>query len=181
MHDLDKQNDIRQLYDKFSGYDQQQLPKAIDAINKQIDKYNGENGYAKGQPGYVDPVNAPIVNGKMVIKEFPSDFAAKYALANNEDYVTKTPKFDYKLLKAQSDIERNKIAAKKLGIEWTKANAYAKNLDAKTKKFLTDNKQVATNIQNQYQDFVDNIKPSGLTLTDKKTKKLPVKTRCGFS
>lgn len=170
VHDLDKQNDIRQLYDKFSKYDQTQLPKAVEAINKQIDKYNQQNGFVQGQQGFVDPVNAPIVDGRMVIKEFPADFAAKYALANNEDFITRTPKFDYKLLKAQSDEEKNKIAAKKLGIEWTKANAYAKNLDAKTKKYLADNTQEVTNIIGQYQDFVDNMKPGGITLTDSKTK-----------
>lgn len=174
VQDLDKQEDIRQLYTKFSNYDQQQLPKTINAMNAQIDKYNQQNGFVKGKPGFVDPINAPVVNGKMVIKEFPADFAAKYALAKNEDFLTRTPKFDYKLLAAQTASEKNKIAAAKVGVENKKANAYVAHLKAATDKILSQSQTEGTDISGEYNTFIDNINPGGVTVSTagKKTGKL---------
>jgi len=173
IYDLDKANDIEQLYKNFSQYDQPQLKKSIAAMNAQIDKYNKQYNFVPGQPGFVTPVNTATVNdkGDIAIKEYPADFAAKFALANNEDFVTRTAKVDYKLLAAQNAAERNKIAARKVGIEASKADAYIKNLKAKTEKYLRDNKTEATNIEQEYNDFVDNIKPRGIIETDRATKK----------
>lgn len=89
--------DIQQWLQKHQQYDQKELPKVVDAIDRQLTKYNQERGLKAGQPGYADPIKKDFVNGNLMLKEPAVDFAAKWALAKNQQFVTKTPVIDSKL------------------------------------------------------------------------------------
>lgn len=170
INDLDQANDIEQLYKKFQGYDQLGLNDALRAMDGQIDKYNKDNGLSQGTPGYVNPIKtAKDPDGNTLIAESQVDFASKYALANQAKFVTRTPKFSKDIATYDLGLKKLALAARKLGIEGDKANAYIRNLDAKTDKYYNDNKDEATNVVKQYNDFINNIKPAGLSISDKKT------------
>jgi hypothetical protein len=173
INDLDQTNDIDQLITKFQQYDQNGLKKSLDAIDAQIDHYNNEMGLKQGDKGWVTPVKrVTTTNGKVAIAESQPDFAAKFALANQGKYVTRTPKFQKDMANYDLGLKKLDLAAKKLGIEGEKARAYIRNLDAKTDKYYKENKDEATNVIKQYNDFIDNIKPGAIQITDKKTQKL---------
>lgn len=163
INDLDQANDIEQLLTKFQGYNQPGLNKALSAMDGQIDQYNLVNGYGQGDPKYVPPIKtAKDANGNTLIAEPQVDFAAKYALANQAKYLTRTPKFSKDLANYDLGLKKLDLAARKLGLEGEKARAYVRNLDAKTNKFYSENKDEATNVIRQYNDFVDNVNPAGI-------------------
>lgn len=165
--------DMRQFLHNVEAYDPAQKKKFVDAINSQLQKYNQERGLIPGQPEYAESIDlVPGPDNVTHIKAPPQEFAAKYALAQQEKYVTQGPKlFQKDFGTFQLGKERNEIAAKKLGVESAKAGAYIRNLDAKTNKFLSENKDQATDVIKEYNDFVDNINPGGIILTNKQTKK----------
>ena len=163
--------DMRQFLTQVEAYDPLQKKKFVEAINGQLQKYNQERGLQPGQDGYAEDLQ--LVAGpdnQMHIKADPATFAAKYSLANQEKYVTKTPVFNKDLATYNLNKEKIALQGKKLGIDAAKAGAYVRNLDAKTEKFLRENKDQSTQIEHQYQDFIDNIKPRGIAETDRKTK-----------
>lgn len=165
INDLDQANDIEQLLTKFQGYNQQGLNKALEAMDGQIDQYNKVNGYGQGDPKYVPPIKtAKDPDGNTLIAEPQVDFAAKYALANQAKYLTRTPKFSKDLANYDLGLKKLDLAARKLGIEGEKARAYVRNLDAKTNKYYSENKDEATNVIKQYNDFVDGVFPQGISV-----------------
>lgn len=175
INDLDQANDIEQLFTKFQGYNQPGLNQALQAMDRQIDKYNNENGFQQGDANYVNPVKtAKDPEGKTLIAESQVDFASKYTLANQAKYVSRTPKFSKDQANYDLGLKKLDLAARKLGLEGDKGRAYIRNLDAKTNKYYQDNKDEATNVVKQYNDFIDNIKPAGLAINDKS--KLPGKS-----
>jgi hypothetical protein len=164
--------DMREFFGQVEKYDPIQKKRFVDSLNSQLQKYNQERGLQPGQNGYADPIEmVPGPDGVYRIKADPATFSAKYSLAQQEKYTTRTPIFNKDI--ATYDLNKDKLAlqAKKLDIDAGKAGAYIRNLNAKTEKYLRENKDVSTNIEHQYQDFVDNIKPGGIVITDKKTKK----------
>lgn len=163
--------DMRQFFQKVEQYDPLLKKRFVESLNGQLKKYNTERGLQPGQPGYADPLEmVPGPDGVYRLKADPATFSAKYSLAQQEKYTTRTPIFNKDL--ANYGLNKDKLAlqAKKIGIDSAKAGAYVRNLDAKTEKFLREHKDESTNIEHQYQDFVDNIKPRGITIVDKKTK-----------
>jgi hypothetical protein len=166
INDLDQANDIEQLLNKFQNYNQPGLNKALEAMNGQIEKYNQENGYAQGDSRFVLPIKtAKAPNGATIIAESQVDFAAKYALANQQKYLARTPKFSKDLATYDLGLKRLDLAARKLGIEGERARAYVRNLNAKTEKYFKDNKDEATSVIKQYNDFVDNMQRGGISIT----------------
>jgi len=163
--------DMRQFLGQVDAYDPLQKRQFIQSINGQLEKYNQERRLQPGQAEYADPIDLVTgPDGQYHIKADPATFAAKYALANQEKYTTRTPVFNKDLAAYGLNKEKLALQGKKLGIEASKAGAYVRNLNAKTEKFLRENKDQSTQIEHQYQDFIDNIKPRGIAETDKKTK-----------
>jgi hypothetical protein len=164
--------DMRQFFGQVEQYDPIQKKRLVESLNSQLQKYNQERGLQPGQNGYADPIEmVPGPDGTFRIKSDPATFSAKYSLAQQEKFTSRTPSFNKDFATYGLNKEKNEILAKKAGIEAEKADAYARNLNAKTNKWLKENKDQSTNIEHQYQDFVDNIKPAGIVLTDAKTKK----------
>lgn len=168
VNDQDAADSMDQFFDKIQRLAPQQLVPALDAIDSQIDKYNTDRGFAPGQRGYVSKVNRASVNGRTLIQEPKAEFAAKYALANQGIFTTKTPKFDKDIAKYGLDKARVQIQARKAGIDAAKAGAYVRNLDAKTRKYLQDEQATGTNVVQQYEDFINTIKPRSIGLTQYK-------------
>jgi hypothetical protein len=177
LNNQDKRDSYDQFYDKLAKYNQPELQKTISAMDAKIAKYNSERGFKQGDSGYVDPVKThKNDDGTVVLAEPKTSLVAKYALANQESFVTKTPKYNkdiakggYDKARLQLEEERNQIAARKVGVEAAKANAYIKHENAATKKILTDYQKEGTDVSKMYNDFVDNLTPGGLTLTDKES------------
>lgn len=173
INDRDKADSIDQFTDKLARYSQPQLQKAISATDAQIDLYNQQRGFTEGQPGYVDHVKVQKNDdGTILLAEPKTSLAAKWALANQKDFVTSTLGFNKDIGKNLYDKgrldllqQRNQIAARKVGIEATKANAYARNLDAKTKQVLETADKEGTDITGEYNTFIDNIKPGAITVS----------------
>lgn len=164
--------DMREFFGQVEKYDPLQKKRFVDSMNGQLQKYNQERGLQPGQNGYADPIEmVPGPDGTFRMKADPASFSAKYSLAQQEKYTSRTPSFNKDFATYGLNKEKNAILAKKAGVEAEKADAYVRNLNAKTDKWLKENKDQATNVENQYQDFVDNIKPGGIYLTDKKSKK----------
>jgi hypothetical protein len=107
-------------------------------------KYNQERGLQPGMKGYVDPIQTVPKEGRLLINEPKMTLAAKWALASQQQFTTRTPNFNKDLAKFAIDKEKLNLQAKKLGIEASKAGAYIRNLDAKTDKFVRDQKAVGT-------------------------------------
>lgn len=172
INDRDKADSIDQFTDKLARYTQPQLQKAISATDSQIDLYNQQRGFTEGQPGYVDHVKVQKNDdGTILLAEPKTSLAAKWALANQKDFVTSTLGFNKDIGKNLYDKgrlgllhERNVISAKKLNIEATKADAYARNLDAKTKQVLEAADKEGTDITGEYNSFVDHISPGSIAI-----------------
>lgn len=165
VNDQDAADSIDQMFDKFQRLGPDQLVPTLDAMDAQIEKYNQERGLSQGTRGYVPKINRAVVNGQTLIREPKTDFAAKYALANQGQFVSRTPKFNKDL--AGYGINKAKLAlqAKKLGIDAAKAGAYIRNLDAKTKKFLEQEQAAGTNVAKMYEGFVNVMKPRNIVTT----------------
>lgn len=127
--------DMQQWYQHFDAYDPTQKRKTIEAVNGQLQKYNQERGLVQGQDGYVDPLKIladPQNPGNMRLAEPIQDFSAKWAVSQQEKFLTRTPKIDYKLLAAGTARERANVdAAYKNTMAATanmKAKAYVDNM-----------------------------------------------------
>lgn len=167
INDRDAADSMDQFFDKLQRLAPNQLVPTLDAMDAQIDRYNQERGFNPGDRGYVQKVKRADVNGQVLINEPKTDFAAKYALSQQPQYLTRTPKFDKDIAKYGIDKERLALQAKKLGLDAAKAGAYIRNLNAKTDKFVRDQQAVGTNIVKQYEDFVNGVSP--MNTIDKKT------------
>lgn len=173
LNNGESSEDMRQWLEQVEAYNPLQKRQFIQSINGQLQKYNQERKLEPNQPGYADPIDLVTgPDGQYHVKSDPATFSAKYALANQEKYTSRTPVFNKDL--ATYGLNKDKLAlqGKKLGIDASKAGAYIRNLNAKTEKFLRENKDQSTQIEHQYQDFIDNIKPRGIADTDRKTKQL---------
>lgn len=144
--------------------DPAQLALTIDSINAQLESYNQQRGLQQGMKGFVEPIKTVPQGGRLRINEPRMTLAAKWALASQDAFTTKTPKFNKDLAKFAIDKEKVAIQAKKLGVEAGKAGAYIRNLDAKTNKFVKDQQAAGTNVVKQYEDFVNAYKPNGLNI-----------------
>jgi hypothetical protein len=163
---------MREFFGQVEKYDPIQKKRFVESLNGQLEKYNQERGLLPGQNGYADPIEmVPGPDGVYRIKADPATFSAKYSLAQQEKFTSRTPVFNKDIATYGLNKEKVAIQLKKLGIDAEKAGAYARNLDAKTKKLLSENKDVSTNVEQQYNGFVDNIKLGGIAVTDKKSKK----------
>lgn len=171
INDMDAADSIDQFFDKVQRYDPAQLGNTIDALNKQLQKYNTDRNLEPGMRGYVEDIKVEPVQGRLLIKEPKTDFAAKYALANRQQFVTRTPRFDKDLAKFAIDKERLGIQAKKLGIDAAKAGAYIRNLDAKTRKFIANEQATGTDVAKLYEDFVNTMQPQSIEITHYKPEK----------
>lgn len=83
-----------QFFKQLQDYDPIELGKTLSSIDNQIVRYNKERGFTKDSPGFVQPVRRTLVGGRVVIEEPKAEFVAKYALANQPQFVTKTNKFN---------------------------------------------------------------------------------------
>jgi hypothetical protein len=164
--------DMREFFGQVEKYDPIQKKRFVESLNSQLEKYNQERGLLPGQNGYADPIEmVPGPDGTFRIKADPATFSAKYSLAQQEKFTSRTPVFNKDIATYGLNKEKLAIQAKKLGIDAGKAGAYIRNMDAKTHKLLEENKDVSTSIEHEYQGFIDNMKPGGIYITDKKTKK----------
>lgn len=170
INDQDAADSIDQFVDKLeSQLDPMQLSKTVDSLNQQLEKYNQERQLQPGMKGYVDPIKTVPKEGRLLINEPKMTLAAKWALASQQQFTTRTPNFNKDLAKFAIDKEKLNLQAKKLGIEAGKAAAYIRHLGAKTDKFVRDQMTVGTDIRRQYEDFVDTMKPRGLAIGPKGT------------
>jgi hypothetical protein len=152
--------DMRWLLGSIENYDPKLKEKAIASLNGQLKKYNDEMGLKPGDPGYVDDVELvkdesnPNVSH---IRAAPADFAAKWALAQQEKFsVTGNPQFMDKVGTYDIDLEKNRIAWAKLAIDKTKAWAYADRW-ATQKKLLQADEQVGAQKYNDLNEAVNPI------------------------
>lgn len=159
INDRDAADSIDQFFDKFQRLAPNQLVPTLDGMDAQIDRYNQERGFNPGDKGYVQKVKRADVNGQVLINEPKMEFAAKYALSQQPQYLTRIPKFDKDIAKYGIDKGKLDIMARRLGIDSAKAGAYIRNLNAKTDKFVRDQQAVGTNIVKQYEDFVNGVSP----------------------
>ena len=60
------------------------FPFALDAIDAQLEKYNQDRGLQPGMAGYAPKLKRAIVQGRTLINEPKAEFAAKYALSNQD-------------------------------------------------------------------------------------------------
>lgn len=178
VNDRDAADSIDQFFDKLQVLAPNQLVPTLDAMDAQIDKYNIDRGFNPGDKGYVPHVKRATVNGQTLIQEPKTDFAAKYALSQQGQFATRTPKFDKDIAKYGIDKAKLQLQAKKLGIDANKARAYIRNLNAKTDKFLRDQQAIGTDIVKQYEDFVNGVAP--LNTIDRKTGKTIEKLNAVF-
>lgn len=162
INDIDAAHSIDQFVDKFQRYDNGQQLKTIESIDSQINKYNFQRGFTPADPRYVKPIQKEIVDGRVVIKEPKTEFAAKYTLANQEQFITRVPKFQKDIADYDIKLRKLEIDAKKLGLEKGAKNAYANYMNARAKQLGEQLKSDATNILKMYEDFVNNIKPQSL-------------------
>jgi hypothetical protein len=167
INDQNAADSIDKLFDKLQRLPFNQLVSTLDAMDAQLDRYNQERGLNPGDRGYVQKIKRAGVGGQVLINEPKTEFAAKYALSQQPQFVTRTPKFDKDIAKYGIDKAKLNIQAKKLGIEAGKANAYIRHLNTKTDKFVRDQQAVGTNIVKQYEDFVNGVAP--LNTVNKKT------------
>lgn len=111
----------QQLLGKIEQLPPNEKARTVIGMNGQIDKYNYENGLVKGMDGYVDPVTV-TPNGQ--IAERPTDFSAKWILANQPAFKTQNSeldKFNAGLeQKKQAEADKLKIEAGKLGLGYAK-------------------------------------------------------------
>jgi hypothetical protein len=167
INDRDAADSIDQFFDKLQRLAPDQLVPTLDAMDAQIDRYNQERGFNAGDKGFVQHVKRAQVNGQPLINEPKMEFAAKYALSQQPQFLTRTPKFDKDIAKHSIDKAKLELQAKKIGIDAAKAGAYIRNLNTKTDKYVRDQQAVGTNIVKQYEDFVNGVAP--LNTIDKKT------------
>jgi hypothetical protein len=159
-----------QLVDQLQLLRPDQLVSTLDAVDAQLDRYNQERGLTPGAPGHAPKIKRQVVNGQTLIAEPKVELAAKLRLSQERNFITRTPKFDKDIAKYGIDKAKLALLAKKAGYEGMKANAYAKNLDAKTNKFVRDQMTVGTDVSKMYVDFVKAMQPRGISLSTKDNK-----------
>jgi hypothetical protein len=148
--------DMREWLTQVDAYDPAKKKQFVDSINGQLAKYNQERGLQPGQPGYADPLQlGPAPDGVDHINADPATFAAKYAIANQERYVTSTGQvFQKDLGTFKTNQEKNAIAWAKMNkVDIPKAWAYIDRWKTQ-KKQLTEQEQVGAQ---KYNDLVDKI------------------------
>jgi hypothetical protein len=141
---------MKQFYTMLQQYSEPDLKKQLDSMDSRIDKYNTERGFKEGGRGYVPHVQRKVVDDHTIIKEPITDFSAKYALAHEEQYVTRTPKFN----KALADYTAKQ---QKLSVDWYNAKTrrmleglrarQLDNADDDTKQFSQVWDNIGANIQ----------------------------------
>jgi hypothetical protein len=147
--------DMRQLLWQVDAYDPNQKKKLIDSVNGQLSKYNSELGLNPGDPNYADPIQlVEGPDGKTHIMGTPVDFAAKYALSQQEKFVAQTGAFQKDVGAYGINLEKNRIAWAKLAVDKKKAWAYADRW-ATQKKLLTQDEQVGAQKYNDLNEAID--------------------------
>lgn len=148
--------DMREFLGQVDNYDPVQKERFITAINAQLEKYNGELGLAPGQHGYAEPIQMVMgPDNKTKIMASPVDFAAKYALSQQEKFSATGPgQFQKDLGTFENLREKNAIAWAKLNkVDIPKSNMLIDKW--KTQKGqLTQQDEVGAQ---KYNDLVDKI------------------------
>lgn len=170
INDRDAADSIDQIFDKFQRLAPNQMVPTLDAMDAQIDRYNQERGFNPGNKGYVQKVKRADINGQVLINEPKTEFAAKYALSQQPQFLTRTPKFDKDIAKYGIDKAKLALMAERLGTDKAKAGAYIRNLDAKTNKFVRDQQNVGTDVTKIYGDLIGGIVP--FNTVERKTGKI---------
>lgn len=165
--------DMNEWLQQVENYDPNQKKQFVDSINTQLDKYNQARGLTANDSGFAPPIKTVVdQQGNPHIADPVTDFNAKYAIASQQGWRSRTPKFQKDVAQYGLNKDKMKIDAQKLGIEAGKAGAYIKHINALTSKMQQTNDQQKTDIVRMYNDFIDNIKPKGITFSDNKTKKI---------
>lgn len=171
INDQEAAEDIDQFYGKIQRLDTPSLRKTLDGLNGQLELYNKERGLMPGQKGYAPPIKVETVDvdgeDKLVIQEPKSDFAAKYALANRPAFVSRSTRFNKDAAKNALDNRKLDLAAKKLDVDASKARAYVRNMDAKTKQLAKKLEAEGTSIEGMVNAFIDGVEFQGLGITPK--------------
>jgi len=143
-----------------------QLVSTLDAVDAQLDRYNQERGLTQGMPGFAPKIKRQVINGQTLIAEPKVELAAKLRLSQERNFITQTPKFDKDIAKYGIDKEKLALQAKKLGLEGLKANAYARNLNAKTDKYVRDQIAVGTDVSAQINEMITKARPEGIVISN---------------
>jgi hypothetical protein len=166
INDQNAADSIDQLFDKLQRLPFNQLVPTLDAMDAQLDRYNQERGLNPGDRGYVEKIKRAGVGGQVLINEPKTEFAAKYALSQQPQFVTRTPKFDKDIAKYGIDKAKLGLQAKKLGIDAAKAGAYIRNLNTKTDKFVRDQIAVGTDVSAQINEMITKARPEGIVISN---------------
>jgi len=166
INDQNAADSIDQLFDKLQRLAPNQLVPTLDAMDAQLDRYNQERGFNPGDRGYVQKIKRADANGQVLISEPKTEFAAKYALSQQPQFVTRTPKFDKDIAKYGIDKAKLNIEAKKLGLQAAKDGAYIRNLSAKTDKFVRDQIAVGTDVSAQINEMITKARPEGIVISN---------------
>lgn len=156
--------DMRQWLAQVDGYDPAQKKRFIESINGQLQKYNGELNIQPGQPGYADPIELVTgPDGTFHVKASPIDFSAKYALAQQEKYLTQGPgqfQKDYGAYQAKLADEGVKKA--KLGIDWYNAATRRKAVGLKQRQLdkMTDDEKEFSQTYDKMGEVIQLPQPS---------------------
>lgn len=179
LNNRDVANDINEFQDQFQRYDPNQRRGALQALNSQLDRYNDEVGkatigrkLAEGDKNYAAPVKYSDVGGQVIIQEPVQDFAAKYSLANQSQFVKHTPKFnkdEAKFLLDDADLKRKMLNdARNYGLNKQKTAAYVNHMNAQSKALADKLDNGDVDIQKDYDTLIDKS-VAGLNYHSEKT------------
>lgn len=160
LENNDRREDQIGLLGSFQQLPPEKLAPAVDAIQKRLQEYNKQRGFIEGQPGYVELNVAKGPNGEVMINENVPDFAAKWALANQPNYVSQTSEFDSKLGAYKLGEDRNRIAQQNANSNSTRARTYAQ-LQQKKLSQLTNNEKLGLGIWGKVISKVKSTKTGG--------------------
>lgn len=165
--------DMRQLRTRLQAYKPDELIKFINSTNSQIDEYNKQFGTGSGNE--VQHLKVDMTSGKPIIQEPTTELMAKYVLASQPQFVSRTPNKEMndvyskrmeiaqKGQQIQIAQQRANIEARKVGYDGEKADAYAALATQKLKNIKDSDLKSSTDIQHQMKGYFDNIQPTNFS------------------
>jgi hypothetical protein len=122
------------LFNSYQSMPPDEASKELQAINNRLMEYNQERGFEPGTPEYVElKIEVDPQSGQFAIAESVPDFAAKWALANQQQYqsdVFDVDKAALDIAELDERIRHNKATEaadkNKLSLGWAEFNQKAK-------------------------------------------------------
>lgn len=134
--------------------------KKIQSINEAIDEHN-----ASAKPeDQVPQLSVAKINGRYQLTDDPANYATKYLLAQNPDK-SGAPVANEGAVKVRAELEKERHDKGIEGAAYIKADAYKGHMDALNKQIDDKVKDNSTTVAKEYEGFVNNFSPKGITVT----------------